>query len=263
MQKSFSFSGRASNPAKKKASPAQLAARKKFAEMARSGAFKKAKRNPAKKGLYANIDAKRKRIAAGSGEKMRKPGSAGAPTNANFKAAAKTAKSNPMEGALLHLYGNKYGQVKQYGNGLYTATILQKVNTGIGEEMDYYDSKEFKTKAGAARWLANSVKKTTGTNPTKRSSRSAVVPNPAAKKPAKLSYVCIAPIEYSGSKYGIDERTPVTLKFSTREMKLAYKCYKLPAVIVQSKKFQEFANDNTVIYMSIAELKTMLRKFIK
>lgn len=44
MQKSFSFSGRASNPAKKKASPAQLAARKKFAEMARSGAFKKAKR---------------------------------------------------------------------------------------------------------------------------------------------------------------------------------------------------------------------------
>lgn len=53
MQKSFTFSGRASNPAKKKASPAQLAARKKFAEMARSGAFKKAKvtrikKNPTK-----------------------------------------------------------------------------------------------------------------------------------------------------------------------------------------------------------------------
>jgi hypothetical protein len=142
--------------ATKKASPAQLAARKKFAEMARSGAFKKSKRaadrdknpmniytvlhrgtsniagqlmasspkqakekiaeklglastaylmatkssqvriNPAKKGLYSNIDAKRKRIAAGSGEKMRKPGSPGAPTNANFRAAAKTAKRNPM-----------------------------------------------------------------------------------------------------------------------------------------------------------------------
>ena len=44
------------------------------------------------KGLYANINAKKKRIAAGSGEKMRKPGSKGAPTAANFKRAAKTAK---------------------------------------------------------------------------------------------------------------------------------------------------------------------------
>ena len=45
-----------------------------------------------KKGLYANIHAKRKRIADGSGEKMRKPGAKGAPTAANFKRAAKTAK---------------------------------------------------------------------------------------------------------------------------------------------------------------------------
>ena len=47
---------------------------------------------PAKRGLYANIHAKRKRIAAGSGEKMRKPGAKGAPTKANFKRAARTAK---------------------------------------------------------------------------------------------------------------------------------------------------------------------------
>jgi hypothetical protein len=45
-----------------------------------------------KTGLYANINAKRKRIAAGSGEKMRKPGSKGAPTAAAFKQSAKTAK---------------------------------------------------------------------------------------------------------------------------------------------------------------------------
>lgn len=43
-------------------------------------------------GLYANIHAKRLRIKKGSGEKMRKPGAKGAPTNANFKRAAKTAK---------------------------------------------------------------------------------------------------------------------------------------------------------------------------
>jgi signal recognition particle GTPase len=46
----------------------------------------------AKRGLYANIHAKRERIAAGSGEKMRKVGSEGAPTAEAFKAAAKTAK---------------------------------------------------------------------------------------------------------------------------------------------------------------------------
>ena len=45
-----------------------------------------------KPGLYANIHAKRKRIAAGSGEKMRKVGSKGAPTAKAFKEAAKTAK---------------------------------------------------------------------------------------------------------------------------------------------------------------------------
>ena len=49
----------------------------------------------AKRGLYANIHAKRKRIAAGSGEKMRKPGTRGAPTAKNFKQAAKTAKKKP------------------------------------------------------------------------------------------------------------------------------------------------------------------------
>lgn len=45
-----------------------------------------------KRGLYANINAKRKRIEAGSDEKMRKPGSKGAPTAADFKKAAKTLK---------------------------------------------------------------------------------------------------------------------------------------------------------------------------
>jgi hypothetical protein len=45
-----------------------------------------------KVGLYANIHAKQKRIVAGSGEKMRKPGTKGAPTAKQFKQAAKTAR---------------------------------------------------------------------------------------------------------------------------------------------------------------------------
>jgi hypothetical protein len=45
-----------------------------------------------KQGLYANIAAKKARIKAGSGEKMRKVGSKGAPTAKAFKESAKTAK---------------------------------------------------------------------------------------------------------------------------------------------------------------------------
>ena len=46
----------------------------------------------AKPGLYSNIHAKRERIAAGSKERMRKPGAAGAPTAKAFRESAKTAK---------------------------------------------------------------------------------------------------------------------------------------------------------------------------
>lgn len=62
-----------------------------------------------KPGLYANIHAKRKRIAAGSGEKMRRPGSPGAPTAENFRQAAKTAKK-AGGGHLMNMgyYGKSY-----------------------------------------------------------------------------------------------------------------------------------------------------------
>ena len=48
-----------------------------------------------KKGLYKNIHEKRKRMQAGSGEEMRKPGDPGAPTAKAFKESAKTAKKKP------------------------------------------------------------------------------------------------------------------------------------------------------------------------
>mgnify|MGYP001164860227 FL=1 len=60
-----------------------------------------------KPGLYANIHAKRKRIAEGSGEKMRKPGSEGAPTNKAFVQSAKTSKD-----ALRKKMKKKYGKKK-------------------------------------------------------------------------------------------------------------------------------------------------------
>tara|TARA_R110001592_G_scaffold41478_2_gene135316 strand:- start:612 stop:905 length:294 start_codon:yes stop_codon:yes gene_type:complete len=68
----------------------------------------------AKPGLYANIQAKRRRIAAGSGEKMRKPGTKGAPTSQNFKDAAKTAKKShggELHGGQKKLDKNKDGKI--------------------------------------------------------------------------------------------------------------------------------------------------------
>ena len=51
-----------------------------------------------KPGLYANIRAKRERIASGSGERMRKTGSPGSPTAQAFRASAKTAKKSKSKG---------------------------------------------------------------------------------------------------------------------------------------------------------------------
>ena len=51
-----------------------------------------------KNGLYANINAKQKRIAAGSGEKMRAVGTKGAPTAKDFRQSAKTAKKPSRRG---------------------------------------------------------------------------------------------------------------------------------------------------------------------
>lgn len=50
-------------------------------------------------GLYDNIRKKRNRIKRGSGEKMRKPGSKGAPTDKAFRDSAKTAKKRPVKKA--------------------------------------------------------------------------------------------------------------------------------------------------------------------
>ena len=54
----------------------------------------------AKPGLYANIQAKRARIASGSGESMRQPGDKGAPSKADFVESAKTAKAGIIRGAM-------------------------------------------------------------------------------------------------------------------------------------------------------------------
>lgn len=77
-------------------------------------------------GLYANIAAKKKRIAAGSGEKMRKAGAKGAPKKSDFVSAAKTASFKEGGKSRVNEAGNYtkpslrkrlFGQIKAGGKG--------------------------------------------------------------------------------------------------------------------------------------------------
>lgn len=86
-----------------------------------------------KPGLYANIHAKQKRIAAGSGERMRKPGSRGAPTAEAFKESAKTAKPMKKGGPSLAVGRGEKLPVSQ-GAGL-TAKGRAKYNRETGSNL--------------------------------------------------------------------------------------------------------------------------------
>ena len=84
------------------------------------------------KGLYDNINAKKQRIANGSGEKMRRVGSKGAPTAEAFKESAKTAKMSKGGVSLAIGRGEKLPESK--GAGL-TAKGRAKYNRETGSHL--------------------------------------------------------------------------------------------------------------------------------
>mgnify|MGYP003119755994 CR=1 FL=1 len=81
----------------------------------------------AKPGLYANINAKRKRIEGGSGERMRDKGDEGAPSSQDFKDAAKTAKKK--DGGLYKMADG--GMYKMAGGGMPGGTMLKMKDGGL------------------------------------------------------------------------------------------------------------------------------------
>ena len=83
-------------------------------------------------GLYENIHKKQERIAAGSGERMRKVGSAGAPTAAAFKQSAKTAKMK--DGGVSLAVGRGEKLPTDQGAGL-TAKGRAKYNAATGSNL--------------------------------------------------------------------------------------------------------------------------------
>lgn len=81
-------------------------------------------------------------------------------------------KRNPMEGEQ-HLFGNKYATIRKDADNRFVAQIYEKVKTGIGEEIDFWGVKYYKTHAGAQRYL-DSLK------PMQK--------NPQKRNPAKVKY---------------------------------------------------------------------------
>jgi len=83
-------------------------------------------------GLYANIAAKKRRIAAGSGEKMRSVGAKGAPKKGDFASAAKTAKYAEGGKSKVNEAGNytKPGLRKRIFNSIKAAAVQ---GTGAGQ----------------------------------------------------------------------------------------------------------------------------------
>lgn len=98
-------------------------------------------------------------------------------------------KKNPINEQ--HLFGNKYATIRQQGDGRFVAQIYEKVKTGIGEEIDLWGFKIYKTQAGAQRYL-DSLKPVKN-NPTRQRAtrRTAVMPNPRPKKLQKFYQVSI------------------------------------------------------------------------
>ena len=92
-----------------------------------------------KRGLWDNIHAKRKRIASGSGERMRKPGSKGAPTAANLKAAAESFELNftALEEAVKSIDKGEYDY-----EGLMARTQLQTIVRNSTDLIDMLSDQE-------------------------------------------------------------------------------------------------------------------------
>lgn len=114
----------------------------KSANRSEGGGYKKG----GKVGLYSNIAAKRDRIKAGSGEKMRKPGSKGAPTDAAFKAAAKTAKYK--DGGKVHTSSDTARALATEMGGMKNGGACKPVKKMNGGKMDAPDMEATKAVRG-------------------------------------------------------------------------------------------------------------------
>jgi hypothetical protein len=148
--------------------------------------------------LYENINAKKKRIAAGSGEKMRKPGEAGRPTAKAFERSAMTAKKNPEGRSIFNLGGGYFGSVSMSGYNEYYAQVFYRTTDSRGSTDDQivpdYKPRYFTTAKSAVGSLMRYKTKNLGrkTNPDK--APAGYFPNPkTAAMMTAYQVICMHP----------------------------------------------------------------------
>jgi hypothetical protein len=92
-----------------------------------------------KKGLWANIHAKRERIKRGSGERMRKPGSKDAPTADDFKASQTTSEENVVDA---DQYTQKESVEEAVNPALHRARLIKRVLKPVHDSTKHFKTKE-------------------------------------------------------------------------------------------------------------------------
>lgn len=292
---------------KRKPTPAQIAARERFAEMARSGAFKKkaakAKAKPKQssdknlmisqailervqsgqsvKSAYDAVLGKGayERLAGELYNEIRKTKSNPAKKTVSEKISQLSREGYPQKQAVaIALSEERAGKVKR--NPMQFYEVINTVtgeSEGIVKAADYmlafdvfarkngyknFAEMKQKEKLASSEYLMTEIKRRS--NP--RASNPIVLVTDRKRKanPIKrlsLKYACIMP-EPGGMAYGIDERTPVTIRFSASELKSAYKCYLIPAIVRESAGYQRLISKQKEVYMSLAELKQLFRSFV-
>ena len=274
------------NPTMKPASPAQLAARKRFAEMARSGAFKKAtkrKANPNESGMRYQIfksngplDSEYKTLSqmqSALDEIDRKP-------------SGRYYGYDKAFGRTYHSFAHNQPSAVMKNNPMHKYTVLHRGTANVAGEVTASGPQAAKQKVAEKLGIptlaylvakkTNPAKKTVSQKisqlrhegyPQRQAVAVALSEQRAGKlkrNPAKTQDIYFVSImNQDGLEYGVDRRTPVTYTFSAKEPKKAYRSFGLPFNVTSNPKFQEFAKRNKTIVASLNEIVEMMQGFAK
>jgi len=244
------------NPMKKKPTPAQLAARERFAEMARSGAFKRGK-NPAKKTVSQKISQlvhegypQRQAVAIALSEERKGK-----------------VKRNPIEKYVVYteLKPGNWKQVRVTEN-LNIAKELAKSNAESGYPSvveDAVGAIVYTPQVKANPIVLDSYGRRNNPSERERKPRVVLITNPKGRDNMKYAYALV--LDDGGFTYGMDARTPVTFEFSQRDRKRGvYTSYQLPSAAVNNPGFQAMVKSlpGQQYIGTLTELRSLVKKFM-
>ena len=221
---------------KRKSTPAQLAARERFAEMARSGAFKKKAAKARKKNPMV--------ISKQADESLSRQGSRGY--------VRKLLDRYSDEGHVVSVKKTRSGSIGiafDGGRMLTVASARKKLE-------DYYGITDTMKRRSNPR-ASNPIVLVTDSKPSKRKA------NPMKRSKPMIKYALVP--DDGGFTFGMDDRTPVQFVFSSRDRTRGiYRSFELPIAVTSNPQFQRWASSlpgNSII-ASLADLRKMMKQYI-